>query len=165
MRPANSIRVSVIHYALVLGRRKCTQRMTGSRPISVDAVNHMDKTGRPSLGRLTTHVLDTRNGEPGAGMTIEFSVLEAGRWRPIKTVSSNADGRTDEPLLAGEAMKTGEYRLVFHVAAYFRAKGDKLPEPPFLERVPIRFGIADPAAHYHVPLLCSPWSYSTYRGS
>ena len=117
------------------------------------------------MGRLTTHVLDTRNGEPGAGVTIEFSVLEAGRWRPVKTVSSNADGRTDEPLLAGEAMKTGEYRLVFHVAAYFRARGQPLPEPPFLDRVPIRFGIADPAAHYHVPLLCSPWSYSTYRGS
>jgi 5-hydroxyisourate hydrolase len=98
-------------------------------------------------------------------MTIELSVLEAGRWRPLKTVVSNADGRTDEPLLAGEAMHRGEYRLVFHVAAYYRARGEALPEPPFLDRVPVRFGIADPQAHYHVPLLCSPWTYTTYRGS
>lgn len=117
------------------------------------------------MGRLTTHVLDTCHGAPGIGMTIEVSVLEGGRWQPVKTVVSNADGRTDEPLLVGEAMRVGEYRLVFHVAEYFRARGEKLSDPPFLDRVPICFGIADPKAHYHVPLLCSPWSYSTYRGS
>jgi 5-hydroxyisourate hydrolase len=117
------------------------------------------------MGRLTTHVLDTANGRPAAGMTIEFSVLEGSAWRALKTVRTNADGRTDGPLLADEAMRTGEYRLVFHVAAYFRGQGETLPEPPFLDRVPIRFGVADPALHYHVPLLCAPWSYTTYRGS
>ena len=98
-------------------------------------------------------------------MAVELSVLDADRWRRLKSVVTNADGRTDEPLLAGGAMAVGEYRLVFHVAEYYRARGESLPKPPFLDRVPIRFGIADPAAHYHVPLLCTPWSYTTYRGS
>jgi 5-hydroxyisourate hydrolase len=117
------------------------------------------------MGRLTTHVLDTAAGRPASGMTIEFAVLDHGAWRSLKAVTTNADGRVDEPLLAADAMRAGEYRLVFHVADYFRALGVVLPEPPFLDRVPLRFGIADAAAHYHVPLLCSPWSYSTYRGS
>lgn len=117
------------------------------------------------MGRLSTHVLDTVAGQPAAGVRIDFSVLEGGRWRPIKTVRTNADGRTDEPLMAGDAMLAGEFKLVFHVAEYFRGKGVELPDPPFLDRVPLRFGIADRAAHYHVPLLCTPWSYSTYRGS
>jgi len=117
------------------------------------------------MGRLSTHVLDTRAGTPAAGMHIEFSVLENGKWRKLKSLQTNADGRTDEPLMAGEAMFTGEFRIVFHVAEYFRARGLTLPDPPFLDRVPIRFGIADASAHYHVPLLCTPWSYSTYRGS
>jgi len=98
-------------------------------------------------------------------MRLEFSVLEGGAWRSLKALRTNADGRTDEPLMAGDAMRTGEFRIVFHVAEYFRAQGVELPDPPFLDRVPIRFGIADAAAHYHVPLLCTPWSYSTYRGS
>jgi 5-hydroxyisourate hydrolase len=117
------------------------------------------------MARLTTHVLDTLHGAPGAGMRIEFSVLEGERWNKLKTLTANRDGRTDEPLLAGDALPKGEYRLVFHVAEYFRARGVKLPEPPFLDRVPLRFGIADPAANYHVPLVCTPWSYTTYRGS
>jgi 5-hydroxyisourate hydrolase len=117
------------------------------------------------MGRLSTHVLDTVTGRPAAGIRIDFGVLEGGHWTLLKTVQANADGRTDEPLMAGEAMRTGEFRLVFHVAEYFRAQGVRLPEPPFLDRVPIRFGIADRDGHYHVPLLCSPWSYSTYRGS
>ena len=117
------------------------------------------------MGRLSTHVLDTRSGTPAAGMRLEFSVLDNGAWRSLKTLRTNADGRTDEPLLAPDAMRAGEFRIVFHVAEYFRAQGVALPEPPFLDRVPIRFGIADPAAHYHVPLLCTPWSYGTYRGS
>jgi 5-hydroxyisourate hydrolase len=117
------------------------------------------------MGRLTTHVLDTRDGRPAGGMKIDFAVLEDGAWRHLRTVATNADGRVDEPLLPADAMRTGEYRLVFHVAEYFRARGVVLPEPPFLDRVPLRFGIADAAGHYHVPLLCSPWSYSTYRGS
>lgn len=116
------------------------------------------------MAKLTTHVLDTANGRPAAGMKIEFSVLDGSSWKSIKTVASNADGRTDEPLAEG-ALIPGQYRLVFHVAEYFRAQGMKLPEPPFLDRVPLCFGIADPALHYHVPLLCSPWGYTTYRGS
>ena len=117
------------------------------------------------MGRLSTHVLDTVTGQPAVGMRIDFSVLDAGAWKLLKTVRTNADGRTDEPLMASEAMRTSEFRLLFHVADYFRAQSAKLPEPPFLDRVPLRFGIADRDAHYHVPLLCTPWSYSTYRGS
>ncbi len=117
------------------------------------------------MGRLSTHVLDTASGRPAAGMTIEFSAREGEGWRLLRTVRTNADGRTDEPLLAAEAMRRGEYRLVFHVAAYFRSMGVNLPEPAFLDKVPLEFGIADANAHYHVPLLCSPWSYGTYRGS
>jgi len=117
------------------------------------------------VGRLSTHVLDTASGRPAAGMTIEFSAREGEGWRLLRTVRTNADGRTDEPLLAAEAMRRGEYRLVFHVAAYFRSMGVNLPEPAFLDKVPLEFGIADANAHYHVPLLCSPWSYGTYRGS
>jgi 5-hydroxyisourate hydrolase len=117
------------------------------------------------MGKLTTHVLDTARGTPAAGMKIEFSVLDGANWTLLRTLHTNADGRSDEPLLVGESLKAGEYRLLFHVADYFRGNGVALPEPPFLDRVPLQFGIADPAAHYHVPLLCSPWSYSTYRGS
>ncbi len=117
------------------------------------------------MGCLSTHVLDTATGKPAAGMQVELSRLQSGAWTLLKALRTNGDGRTDEPLLAGEALTAGEYRLVFHVADYFRARDVQLPEPPFLDRVPLRFGIADAAAHYHVPLLCSPWSYSTYRGS
>lgn len=117
------------------------------------------------MGRLSTHVLDTASGRPAGGMRVDFSELDGDRWKLVKTVHTNADGRTDEPLLAAEAMRTGQFKLEFHVAAYFRAHGAKLPDPPFLDTVPLRFGIADRDAHYHVPLLCTPWSYSTYRGS
>src|SRR5476649_652799 len=117
------------------------------------------------MGRLTTHVLDTANGVPAAGMKIELSVLEGGRWKLLKTVATDAEGRSEAPLLEDKKFINGEYRLVFHVAEYFRARGAVLPEPPFLNRVPLRFGVADPDEHYHVPLLVSPWSYSTYRGS
>ena len=117
------------------------------------------------MGKLTTHVLDTASGQPAAGMRIDFAVLDGNGWRHIKTLHTNADGRTDEPLLAAEAMRAGEFELMFHVAEYFRTRGVMLPEPPFLDRVPLRFGLADTDAHYHVPLLCTPWSYSTYRGS
>lgn len=117
------------------------------------------------MAGLSTHVLDTAAGKPAAGMRIDFSELEDGRWTLLKSTTTNADGRTDEPLLAAGAMRTGQFKLEFHVAAYFRAGGTPLPEPPFLDIVPLRFGIADRAAHYHVPLLCSPWSFGTYRGS
>lgn len=117
------------------------------------------------MGRLTTHVLDTAHGRPAAGMSIEFSVRDGATWKLIKTLRTNADGRTDEPLLADHAMRIGEYQLVFQVGDYFRSAGVTLPQPAFLDRVPLVFGIADSNVHYHVPLLCSPWSYSTYRGS
>ena len=112
-------------------------------------------------GRLTTHVLDTARGTPAAGIRVEL--FRGGESEPLKTVETNAGGRTDEPLLEGEEFTGGAYELVFHVGAYFG--GTNLPEPPFLDLVPVRFGISDPSGHYHVPLLVSPWSYSVYRGS
>lgn len=114
-------------------------------------------------GKLTTHVLDTANGKPAAGMAIDL--MDAVTARLIITILTNTDGRADVPLLSGEAMQAGVYELRFHVGDYFRGLGTALPEPPFLDEVPIRFGIADPAGNYHVPLLVSPWAYSTYRGS
>ena len=117
------------------------------------------------MGKLTTHVLDTMNGCPAAGMSLTFQRWEQGAWGPARALQLNADGRADGPLLEGADLVAGRYRLVFAVAAYFRGRGAALPEPPFLDEVPIEFGIADAGAHYHVPLLVSPWSYSTYRGS
>ena len=117
------------------------------------------------MARLSTHVLDTVKGGPAAGMRIALHRIDAeGLPRHVKTVTTNADGRTDEPLLAGDALAAGTYRLVFHVGDYFAAAGS--PDAcRFLRDVPVEFGIDDPAASYHVPLLVSPWSYSTYRGS
>jgi 5-hydroxyisourate hydrolase len=118
------------------------------------------------MGRLTTHVLDTMRGVPAAGVHIDVFLLGPNdAYHPLKEVVTNADGRTDRPLLEGEALVAGVYELHFHVADYFRAHEAALPEPPFLDVVPIRFGIADPSRHYHVPLLASPYGYSTYRGS
>ncbi len=108
-------------------------------------------------GRLTTHVLDTARGRPAAGIPIELARLDGDRREVLCTVRTNADGRTDEPLLDGAELRAGTYELVFDVGAYFAAG--------FLGRVPVRFRVADADAHYHVPLLVSPWSYSTYRGS
>jgi 5-hydroxyisourate hydrolase len=113
------------------------------------------------MGRLTTHVLNVAAGIPAAGMRIE---LRAGAALS-GVAQTNADGRCSAPLLEGAAFGSGRYSLTFHVAAYFRALGQELPEPPFLDEVVIAFGIADPHQDYHVPLLVSPWSYSTYRGS
>lgn len=117
------------------------------------------------MAGLTTHVLDTAHGRPAAGMRIDLAAWADGAFRPLLTVHTNAQGRTDAPLLAPEAARAGEYELLFHAAAYFRTLGLALPDPPFLDRIPLRFAIAVPSEHYHVPLLVSPWSYSTYRGS
>jgi 5-hydroxyisourate hydrolase len=118
------------------------------------------------MGHLSTHVLDTAHGCPAAGMHITLQRLDAdGGAVTLKQLALNADGRADGPLLDAAAMATGRYRLVFNVAPYFRARGVQLPEPPFIDVVQLDFGIADAAGHYHVPLLVSPWSYSTYRGS
>lgn len=115
------------------------------------------------MGQLTTHVLDTMHGRPAAGMAV--ALWRHGDSAPLRELVLNADGRADGPLLSAAALQAGRYRLVFAVADYFRGAGVALPEPPFLGDVVIEFGLADPAAHYHVPLLVSPWSYSTYRGS
>ena len=118
------------------------------------------------MGRLSTHVLDIANGRPATGMKIELFRIEAGGTRTlVKSVVTNNDGRTDAPLLIDAAFAIGTYELVFDVAAYFGATGGAPADPPFLSSVPIRFGIAEPNGNYHVPLLVSPWSYSTYRGS
>ena len=117
------------------------------------------------MGRLTTHVLDIASGRPAAGMRVTLSARDSGATRAIATIVTNADGRCDKPLLEGEAFRAGFYELSFDVGAYFAAAGARTPDPPFLDIVPIRFAVADPSTHYHVPLLVSPWSYSTYRGS
>ena len=118
------------------------------------------------MGRLTTHVLDTALGRPGAGITITLSrVTPSGAREALGTFTTNDDGRCDRPLLEGAALTAGTYELVFEAGAYFERTGQKLPEPKFLDQVTIRFGIASPEQHYHVPLLLSPYAYSTYRGS
>lgn len=118
------------------------------------------------MAGLSTHVLDTANGRPAKGMAIDLHRIEAtGTLTLIKSVHTNSDGRTDAPMLAGNDFRAGRYQITFHVADYFRNLGAPMAEPPFLDDVPIRFGIADEKGHYHVPLLVTPWSYSTYRGS
>jgi len=117
------------------------------------------------MGRLTTHVLDTTNGVPGAEIRVELFRVEGNDIQFIKEVVTNSDGRTDTPILEGEQFLSGKYQLVFHVASYYQAKGVELDEVPFLDDVVIRFGLNDKDAHYHVPLLVSPYSFSTYRGS
>jgi 5-hydroxyisourate hydrolase len=116
-------------------------------------------------GRLTTHVLDTASGRPAAGVRVEAFRLAGEAREPLVSLTTNADGRCDGPLLEGDAFTPGSYELVFHVAAYFRGLGVDLPKPPFLDAVPVRFGIAEAGLHVHVPLLISPYGYSTYRGS
>lgn len=117
-------------------------------------------------GRITTHVLDTAHGIPAAGVEIAlWAFVAGGERRLLKTTRTNAVGRTDEALLTGEEMRAGRYELVFAIGAYFSGLGVGSDALPFLDEVPVRFGIADPDAHYHVPLLASPWAYSTYRGS
>jgi 5-hydroxyisourate hydrolase len=118
------------------------------------------------MGKLTTHVLDTVRGGPAAHLTLELWRLDPSSPKTLLvTTTTNADGRTDVPLLVDAQLVVGCYELVFAVGAYFAKTIPDLPQPPFLDRVPIQFGIADANAHYHVPLLTSPWAYSTYRGS
>jgi 5-hydroxyisourate hydrolase len=117
------------------------------------------------MGKLSTHVLDTAHGKPGAGVKVELYEVGAGGRKLLKQAATNQDGRCDTPLLEGETMRAGQYELVFHAGDYFAGQGVRLPEPRFIDRVTIAFGIADPAQNYHVPLVVTPWSYSTYRGS
>jgi 5-hydroxyisourate hydrolase len=115
-------------------------------------------------GRLTTHVLDTAQGRPAGDLVIELVRLDGGP-EMLRSVRTNADGRPDQPLLEGEELRVGTYELRFAVGAYFAGQGLAVSDLPFLDIVPVRIGVADPDAHYHVPLLASPWAYSTYRGS
>ena len=117
------------------------------------------------MGKLTTHVLDIAHGTPGAGIELALYRSVADRHDLVVTAVTNADGRCAAPLLEGAAFTAGRYRLVFQAGAYFAAKGVLLADPPFIDAVVLDFGVADADAHYHVPLLLSPWSYSTYRGS
>lgn len=114
-------------------------------------------------GKLSTHVLDLTTGRPASGMRVELRTPGPAQG-PVKSAVTNADGRTDEPLLSGPEMAPGTYQLEFHVSEYFSRSGGA-PRAPFLDIVPVRFTIADPAASYHVPLLVTPWAYHTYRGS
>jgi 5-hydroxyisourate hydrolase len=116
-------------------------------------------------GKLSTHVLDTVRGQPADGMKIELWSLAGEQRERITTTQTNAAGCTDSPLLEAGQMKAGQYELVFFVGDYFAAKKTPLTKPPFLDKVPVRFSIADASESYHVPLLVSPWAYSTYRGS
>ena len=117
-------------------------------------------------GHLTTHVLDTASGRPARGMSIAlFRIDDEGRARKLGAFVTNGDGRCDAPLLEGDTLLSGRYRLVFAAGAFFASQGAAVASPPFLDDITIDFGIADASQHYHVPLLVSPWSYATYRGS
>ena len=117
------------------------------------------------MGFLTTHVLDTANGKPANGLRIELFQILDGRQNLVTEQTTNIDGRCDHPIASDEVFVSGTYQLEFHVGEYFQGQGMKLEDPAFLNVVPIRFGISAPGEHYHVPLLVSPYSYSTYRGS
>ena len=114
---------------------------------------------------LTTHVLDTMSGTPAAGLRIELWAENDGVWQQLKSVVTNDDGRVDAPILTAEELEVGRYELRFHAGDYLQGQAATLAEPPFLDVIPIRFGIADTQSHYHVPLLLSAFGYSTYRGS
>jgi 5-hydroxyisourate hydrolase len=117
------------------------------------------------MGSLTTHVLNLMSGQPAAGMTVELAVVEGGVRRPIVKTITNRNGRSEGALLEGERFAAGVWQLEFHVAEYFAARGVPLSNPPFLDVVIVRFNVANPGEHHHIPLLVTPWSYSTYRGS
>jgi 2-oxo-4-hydroxy-4-carboxy-5-ureidoimidazoline decarboxylase len=140
----------------------------------------VDGPGLPQTnGRLSTHVLDTMRGRPAAGVTVTLHEIGTSARALLKETVTNADGRTDAPLISGEPLRIGSYELAFHVGDYFRrgpsaglreatpaaAPRDSVADPPYLDVVPVRFSIAEPEGHYHVPLLMTPWSYTTYRGS
>jgi 2-oxo-4-hydroxy-4-carboxy-5-ureidoimidazoline decarboxylase len=120
----------------------------------------------PVHGRLSTHVLDTHSGKPAAGIPVELVELSAlGENRIVARTVTNHDGRTDQPLIGGRPVPIGNYELRFNVAAYFAARNVPLSNPPFLDSIPLRFSVSEPEGHLHVPLLVTPWSYATYRGS
>ena len=118
------------------------------------------------MAGLTTHILDVTTGRPAEGVRVElYEFVVPSQRKLVADVMTNADGRTDKPLVTADQARAGQFELIFHAGDYFRRQRAELADPPFLDLIPIRFGLADPQAHYHVPLLVSPWSYSTYRGS
>jgi 5-hydroxyisourate hydrolase len=117
------------------------------------------------MARLSTHVLDTSRGVPAEGIRVELHFLAAGQRQLLASSMTNADGRTDAPLLAGDRLEVGVYELTFYTRAYLSRSGAVLTDPPFLDDIVVRVGVADPGGHYHVPLLLSPYGYSVYRGS
>ncbi|NHR08739.1 hydroxyisourate hydrolase [Chromobacterium haemolyticum] len=117
------------------------------------------------MGKLTTHVLDTMHGKPAAGVRCQLYRLDGEQRLLLDEATTNRDGRCEHPLLEGEQLRAGVYELLFHAGDYFAAQGVKLPEPRFLDQVALRFGVAKADENYHVPLVLTPWSYSTYRGS
>ena len=118
------------------------------------------------LAGVTTHVLDVTSGWLAEGVRVELYELADGPERKlVADVATNADGRTDKPLMSADQARAGRFELILHAGDYFRRRRSELADPPFLDVIPIRFGLANPQAHYHVPLIVSPWSYSTYRGS
>jgi 2-oxo-4-hydroxy-4-carboxy-5-ureidoimidazoline decarboxylase len=158
------------NFELRLTNSPDTERATALREISHIArlrlVEAVEGPGKPKTdGRLTTHVLDTVSGTPAAGVRVVLTERGASAVGLLKETITNADGRTDEPLISGAPLRIGAYQIAFHIGAYFAAKGIAAVSPPFLDVVPVRFAIAEPEGHYHVPLLASPWGYSTYRGS
>jgi 2-oxo-4-hydroxy-4-carboxy-5-ureidoimidazoline decarboxylase len=117
-------------------------------------------------GRLSTHVLDTHSGKPAAGISVVLTELsDLGEARVVARAITNRDGRTDQPLIGGRPVPIGRYELMFAVGTYFAGRGVSLSDPPFLDQIPLRFSVSDPEGHLHVPLLVTPWSYATYRGS
>lgn len=128
-------------------------------------VTKVDGPGKPNTeGELSTHVLDVTRGKPAAGMRIDLFEVGASARSALASATTNADGRTDRPLVAGGPLRIGTYELQFHVGGYFDAGGLAAGDPPYLDIVPVRFSVAEPESHYHVPLIVTPWSYTTYRG-
>jgi 2-oxo-4-hydroxy-4-carboxy-5-ureidoimidazoline decarboxylase len=149
---ANTEFASALQEVFYITRLRVAGRVTGEGMPQVD-------------GRLSTHVLDSHAGRPAAGVAVELYELAGENAHCIQTAITNADGRTDKPLIADRPLPIGRYELRFAVGNHFRSRGIDSGDPPFLDIVPLRFSIAEPEGHYHVPLLCTPWSYSTYRGS
>ncbi len=117
------------------------------------------------MARLSTHVLDTSRGTPAAGVRIDLHLVQGDTRKGVATAVTNADGRTDQPLLSGDRLDIGTYELTFHAGDYFRSTKAAISHPPFLDAIVVRIGIADAAGNYHVPLLLSPYGYTTYKGS
>ena len=129
-------------------------------------VDRVEGMGKPVVaGRLSTHVLDTYQGRPAEGVVVELFEAGGSARACLVRTTTNRDGRTDDPLIANVPLRIGTYELVFHAGDYFKARGVSLPDRPFLDVVPLRFGISEPEGNYHIPLLVTPWSYATYRGS